>query len=628
MPRIAISLHLGNHLMFPQLRAYIDRTYSLNYLTDLYVSYQFNSPVIALIRQLYPDAILIESLLGCDIGGHLLIMDKIIQMKRSYDYVLKLHSKNNSVWRHGLLEPICGTVEAIKTVISIFEEKSHIGMIGASKYMYKIDEFNGRLQVDICEHLGLDIDPTSQYYIAGTIFWVRWKTIIDFIVRNQISIQEEYYKLELGYLRNDRPTFMHSWERIFGIMIYNEHKEILGVPFSDDSKYELDLEFYRSYYEDLRRMTNREAISHWNEHGQKEGRLCSCYQLKEIFASDKESIFRENTNIDTSVAFLITLPLDSGIIQLIKMFLQEEYDIDIYVDINMMTTSRRQSVIASIERKQCPKIFDDFKLGDIAPQLFKYDMTISKINFYRGFLVDQSYRYIIATDIDTAIGLSRSASPSPKVYYLPSLIEHTDVLTSGVLGNPQLIIVPCSSRRVKLSKCYDSVTYVSATSDVSVYHHIDMNKENAICILSDGIDEILPWVLIGFPLDLVVYVIGKIPRNSPPNVKTVESLSPFQYNELYNRCHLGLSMSIDHLHQHTLDMIASGLPVIEHLNCGDIPDNVVVKVSCHPEYIVKAINETLKLPQKLESLREAGISYTTKCASTSVERVYNIITSL
>lgn len=628
MLHLAISLHLGNHLMFPHLRTYIDRVFSLGYPTDLYVSYQFNSPVIALIQQSYPNVILIESLLGCDIGGHLLIMDKIMRMKRSYDYVLKLHSKTNPAWRHDLLEPICGSVDSIKTVISIFEGQSHIGMIGATKYMYKIDESNGRLQEDLCEHLGLALNPISQYYIAGTIFWIRWKTITDFIVRNYIDLREEYAKLESGYLRNDRPTFMHSWERILGIIIYNESQEILGIPSLNGSTYEFDLEFYRSYYEDLRRMSDREAISHWNKYGRREGRLCSRYQLKEIFSGDTHARFRDHTNLEMSVAFLITVPFDYRVVQLIKIFLQEDYDVDLYVERGMMTTLRRQSVIKSIENEQCPPVFDDFRIEDITPQLVKYDLPIARINFYRGLLVTQSYRYIISTSVDTSLGLSQSTALGSKVYYFPSLTENIDILTSGLLGNPPLIIVSSSSSQVKLLKCYSGVHYVPAIADTSIYYPLDIQKENAICIIPEEINEMLSWILISLPSDLIVYVIGKIPTNSPPNIRSIEPTSPSQYNELYNKCHLGVSMSTNRLHQQTLDMIASGLPVIEDLNCRDIPDDISAKVLCSPEHIVGRINEMLFSCEKLMSLREAGISYMRKNTSTNINRVYNVITSL
>lgn len=628
MPRLAIFFHLGNHLMFPLLQSYIDLIYSLDYPTDLYVAYQFKSQVLDLIQNLYPNVIFIESLLGCDIGGQLLMMDNAIRNKKSYDYVFKLHSKNNPNWRHDLLEPICGNAESIRKVISLFEENPHIGMIGSSRYMFKIDETNGHLQKDLCEHLSLVIDPSSQYYIAGTIFWIRWKTIVNVVKRNHISLQEEYSKLEPGYLKNDRPTFTHSWERIFGIMIYNEHQEILGITSSNDYKYNFDVKFYREYYEDLRMMSDRVAMVHWNEYGQKEGRLCNQFQLEEIFTTDPHAMFREKTNSDKTVAILIAFPFDSGVIQLIKLFIQEKYDVDLYVGINMMTTLRRRAIMEAIEQKQCPHIFDDFKIGDIIPQLVEYDIPFLKINFYRGFLVSQSYRYVIATSVDTALGLSQSASPSPKVYYLPSLSDDIDVLTLGLLGNPPLIVVPSSSSQIKLSKCYNNVLCVPAISDIFIYKPLSIDRENAICVLSDDIEPLLPWLLIELPSNLTIYVMGKIPMNSPPNIMSIQSLSPNQYNELYNKCQLGLSMSVDYLHQQTIDMIASGLPVIEHINCHVIPDDMVTKIILRSETMIKTINEMLHSPQKLESMRHQGISYMNERAFTSVNRSYDVIKSL
>ena len=50
----------------------------------------------------------------------------------------------------------------------------------------------------------------------------------------------------------------------------------------DFLKLDIDLRFYRSYYKDLRHMTNHELIEHYNKYGKKEGRLISKKQLYNI----------------------------------------------------------------------------------------------------------------------------------------------------------------------------------------------------------------------------------------------------------------------------------------------------------------------------------------------------------
>lgn len=631
MPNIALFIHIGNHLMFPLIRTYIDLTYQLGYPIDLYISYQLMSPVIRLIESLYPDVVLIHSLLGCDIGGYLLLIDEAIKRHRVYDYVLKLHTKNNPRWREELFNPICGSIDAIQSIIDIFEKDPHIGMIGSSRYKSPVDIYNGRLQADLCKHLGLTMAPSEQYYIAGTIFWIRWKTVIDFIERNHISLQAEYRKLEPGYLKNHKPTFTHSWERIFGVIVHNEQQEILGLP-SQTDEHSLDVGFYKNYYEDLRRMSDKEAISHWNKHGQKEGRLCNHLQLKERSSTDTQAIFRTETNPMLSVAFLVSLPLDFRVSRLIKVFIQEQYDVDLYIDINMTTTLRRQAMIETIEKKQYPRIFDDFILGDITSQLIEHDLPFLRVNFYKGFLVTKSYRYIISTSVDTAIGSScgnflLDSLPHHNICYLPSLSDDIDILTSGILGNPSLIIVSSLSSQIKLLKYYNNVVYMPPTADMSIYKSLDTTRENAICVISDDIDSIMHWILNRLPSDLIIYVVGTIPTNSPPNVRSLGSLSPSQYNEIYNKCRLGLSMSIKRIHQQTINMITSGLPVIEDLNCRDIPNDVVMKIKCYPEMIMDTIIDMLKSPQKLESFSRNGITYMNNML-TRRDRVYNAITAL
>lgn len=60
-------------------------------------------------------------------------------------------------------------------------------------------------------------------FCAGTIFWIDAKIIIDFFKKN-IDFKFWENKFEKGYIKNELPTYTHSWERLFAIMIFYNNK--------------------------------------------------------------------------------------------------------------------------------------------------------------------------------------------------------------------------------------------------------------------------------------------------------------------------------------------------------------------------------------------------------------------
>ena len=64
---------------------------------------------------------------------------------------------------------------------------------------------------------------THYTFCAGTIFWIDAKIIIDFFKKN-IDFKFWENKFEKGYIKNELPTYTHSWERLFAIMIFYNNK--------------------------------------------------------------------------------------------------------------------------------------------------------------------------------------------------------------------------------------------------------------------------------------------------------------------------------------------------------------------------------------------------------------------
>ena len=227
---IAIFFHLGSYQLWDYFSPYIQRVMdSTSSPVDLYITYQKQDPILETIKQRYPNVILIESLLGCDCGGQLLMMYEAIMLGKNYDYVLKLHTKSRLEWRREMMEPICGMPSDIQRVYEIFETTPSVGMIGCQKWRLRMDGLNANLISGICKRLSLTYDRYNQYFLGGTIFWMRWKPMVDIITSKKIDLVSEYKTLEPGYIINTRPTVTHSWERLFGVLVYNADQILYGI---------------------------------------------------------------------------------------------------------------------------------------------------------------------------------------------------------------------------------------------------------------------------------------------------------------------------------------------------------------------------------------------------------------
>lgn len=224
---LAIFLHLGNPTLWKEFHLILKNVYNYgrknNYTVDLYISHQISDDNdLNHIKALYPNVILIYSLLGMDIGGQLLMTKKAIELGKDYDYILKIHTKRDIFWRFMLLEPLCISEEIIGRAINHFNGDPTIGMIGTRKYtvQYPSDVWNREIVKEFLDSWNMNITD-DMAFIGGTMFWFRWKVMKNFIEDKKIDLQLEYEKFQPGYVNNDTPTVVHSWERIFGLYQYH-----------------------------------------------------------------------------------------------------------------------------------------------------------------------------------------------------------------------------------------------------------------------------------------------------------------------------------------------------------------------------------------------------------------------
>ena len=67
--------------------------------------------------------------------------------------------------------------------------------------------------------------PKHYRFCAGTMFWIDAKLLINFF-KKHIHFESYNTFFEKGYFKNDTPTFTHSWERLFALIIHINNKDL------------------------------------------------------------------------------------------------------------------------------------------------------------------------------------------------------------------------------------------------------------------------------------------------------------------------------------------------------------------------------------------------------------------
>lgn len=215
----AIFVQVGNYKIWKELVPYVEKVYEKG---DLYVNLINTIPEVQdkviEIKSLMPKAeVTISNNWGKDVGQFLYQLELAVKMRKSYDVVLKLHTKSDRNWLKQLIGPICNL-----EILNKF--KDDINMIAANAWLVPFPGYiNKRAMISFCNKYGIKI-PSDAWFVGGTIFWIRWKPLADFIKR--INLVEIYKSLQRKDLSEDHYSQgMYIMERVFGLI---GHK-ILGL---------------------------------------------------------------------------------------------------------------------------------------------------------------------------------------------------------------------------------------------------------------------------------------------------------------------------------------------------------------------------------------------------------------
>ena len=183
---------------------------------------------------------------GMDIGPLFMVMKKIIESNKTYNYYLKLHTKKSldtrerngvglgEAWRKELMEPICGSINKVDECINLLKQKD-IGMVGSKHWLINAKIHRNALMSNhniIQDYINRfkfkNLTPEDCEFIGGTMFWVKGLIWEEFF--KKINISKEYKKFCPGkFTDHNNPTHTHSMERFFSLIVKNNNMKIIGV---------------------------------------------------------------------------------------------------------------------------------------------------------------------------------------------------------------------------------------------------------------------------------------------------------------------------------------------------------------------------------------------------------------
>lgn len=247
--KIAVLLHLFYIDLWSEIQA------KLSFISepfDLYVNLVEDSGdysnLIKMKRKIelqFPTAkVFISDNRGLDIGGTLTLIKYILNAKLEYDLILKIHGKKSihsatakigTTWRNELYKSVLGSEKLVNKIITSFKVDDSIGMIG-SKIWKIYAKNNKKLAIALNEQiikkysllLNIHTRINDLEFIGGSIFWVDGHIFLNKF--KGVNLNNLRNNLEFGSFTDHRnPTNTHAFERIFGLIVLDVNKKIIGI---------------------------------------------------------------------------------------------------------------------------------------------------------------------------------------------------------------------------------------------------------------------------------------------------------------------------------------------------------------------------------------------------------------
>jgi glycosyltransferase involved in cell wall biosynthesis len=237
--KIAVHLHLYYLDLWLEMRSYLNNLKGLN--ADIYVTISQDAPenqvasIVSHITAAFPKAIILHcENRGMDVGPFIQVLSHITRNNKSYDYLLKIHTKKSlqasgeqigAEWRRDLLDGLAATPTLVDRILSLFESDMNIGLIGPQNMIISKTKRDAELGVNanlynmklLADKFRLTI-KNDQRFVRGTMFWSRFDEIASTITDSGLSIND----FENGHQIDE--SMAHAMERLLPAII--EHKDL------------------------------------------------------------------------------------------------------------------------------------------------------------------------------------------------------------------------------------------------------------------------------------------------------------------------------------------------------------------------------------------------------------------
>ena len=207
-PRLACIIHVGNDFILKKMDKYLkvlkdypqcDIDYYVNVIDLLDNNY------IDSLKNIFPNSLLTKSKnIGFDLASFFNFLDIIKKEKLEYDYIVKIHTKVDDVFRNNSLYPLLGTEDIWKGNIEKLNTNKNIGMIGSQEVKYVIKErgING-LYMEFLKHEYNTESFKDLFFVGGTMFLMRFSIIKKIFFDKDLSLICNSF--------NTKETFDYNW---------------------------------------------------------------------------------------------------------------------------------------------------------------------------------------------------------------------------------------------------------------------------------------------------------------------------------------------------------------------------------------------------------------------------------
>lgn len=163
---------------------------------------------------------------GMDVAPFLYVMNEISLAKKTYDVIIKLHSKKSLAhsfelgerWRNQLTDALLGSLPKLQNnYLSCLNSNSK--MVGSSAWILN-EKVSGFEQQFFSENINF----TDYEFVGGTMFMVDFNLIMDWFLEQNIY-KRFYNQFEDGYIGDG--SIAHQLERVLGCLIKVKGKDIL-----------------------------------------------------------------------------------------------------------------------------------------------------------------------------------------------------------------------------------------------------------------------------------------------------------------------------------------------------------------------------------------------------------------